>query len=105
VLKVVEWSWPWCVPDGRGRGAKADVPGNPVVDRSAAGAVGTIDGTQVEQIDGHFGTQDIDVLNGYPFFQAKVAPGTHTIQIVNTGTRDSAATDTFVQIDMFAAFQ
>jgi hypothetical protein len=64
-----------------------------------------IDGTEVEQIDGHFGTQDIDLLNGYPFFQAKVAPGTHTIQIVNTGTRDSAAIDTFVQIDMFAAFQ
>ena len=64
-----------------------------------------IDGTQYAIIDGHFGTVDIDELNGYPFFQAKVASGTHTITIVNTGTRDSAATNTFVQIDMFAAFQ
>ena len=29
------------VPDGRGRGAAADVPGNPVADRPAAGAAGT----------------------------------------------------------------
>ena len=64
-----------------------------------------IDGTQVDQIDGHFGTVDIDELNGYGFFQAKVAPGMHTIQLVNTGTRDSAATDTFMQIDMFVAFR
>jgi len=62
-----------------------------------------IDGTQVDQIDGHFGTADIDELNGYGFFQAKVGSGTHTIQLVNTGTLDSAATNTFMQIDMFVA--
>jgi hypothetical protein len=34
--------YPMSTPtDGRGRGAKADVPGNPVVDRPAAGAAGT----------------------------------------------------------------
>jgi hypothetical protein len=63
-----------------------------------------IDGTRVAQIDGHFGPADDDALNGYGFFQAKVAPGTHTIKLLNTGTRDSAASDTFMQIDMFAAF-
>ena len=64
-----------------------------------------IDGTQYAIIDGHFGTVDIDELNGYPFFQANVPSGTHTITIVNTGTHDPAATSTFVQIDMFAAFR
>jgi hypothetical protein len=64
-----------------------------------------IDGTQYAKIDGHFGTADIDELNGYPFFQAQVPSGTHTITIVNTGRKDPAATNTFVQIDMFAAFQ
>jgi hypothetical protein len=64
-----------------------------------------IDGTQVGQVDGHYSTVDDDALNGYGLFQAKVAPGTHTIQLVNTGTRDSAATNTFIQIDMFVAFQ
>ena len=64
-----------------------------------------IDGTQYAIIDGHFGTADIDELNGYPFFQASVPSGTHTITIVNTGTKNPAATNTFVQIDMFAAFQ
>jgi hypothetical protein len=63
-----------------------------------------IDGTQVGQVDSHFGASDIDQLNGYPLFQAKVAPATHTIQIVNTGMADSAALGTFVQIDMFVAF-
>ena len=64
-----------------------------------------IDGTLVQQVDGHYGALDIDQLNGYGFFQAKVAPGTHTIRVVNTGTRDSAAVGTFIQIDMFVAFQ
>jgi hypothetical protein len=63
-----------------------------------------IDGTQVGRVDGHFGSVDNDALNGYGLFQAKVAPGTHTIQLVNTGTADSAATNTFIQIDMFVAF-
>ena len=63
-----------------------------------------IDGAQLGQVDGHFGSVNNDVLNGYGLFQAKVAPGTHTIQLVNTGTADSAATDTFIQIDMFVAF-
>jgi hypothetical protein len=64
-----------------------------------------IDGTPVGQVDGHYSTVDDDALNGYGLFQAKVAPGTHTIQLVNTGTRDSAATNTFIQIDMFVAFK
>jgi hypothetical protein len=64
-----------------------------------------IDGTPVGQVDGHYSTVDDDALNGYGLFQAKVAPGTHTIQLVNTGTRDSAATDTVIQIDMFVAFR
>jgi hypothetical protein len=64
-----------------------------------------IDGTQVGQVDGHYGAVDDDALNGYGLFQAKVPPGTHTIQLVNTGTLDSAARDTFIQIDMFVAFQ
>jgi len=63
-----------------------------------------IDGGPVGQFDGHFGSVDNDALNGYGLFQAKVAPGTHTIQLVNTGTADSAASDTFTQIDMFVAF-
>ena len=63
-----------------------------------------IDGTQVGQVDGHYGAVNDDALNGYGLFQAKVASGTHTIQLVNTGTLDSAATDTFIQIDMFVAF-
>jgi hypothetical protein len=63
-----------------------------------------IDGTQVGQVDEHYGTVDNDALNGYGLFQAKVAPGTHTIQLVNTGTRDSAATNTYIQTDMFVAF-
>jgi trimeric autotransporter adhesin len=63
-----------------------------------------IDGTEVGQVDGHFGAPDIDQLNGYGLFQAKVAPGTHTIQIVNTGMGDSDALGTFTQIDMFVAF-
>jgi hypothetical protein len=63
-----------------------------------------IDGTQVGQVDEHYGTVDNDALNGYGLFQAKVAPGTHTIQLVNTGTPDSAATNTYIQIDMFVAF-
>jgi hypothetical protein len=64
-----------------------------------------IDGTQVGQVDGHYGTKDNDSLNGYGLFQAKVAPGTHTIQLVNTGTLDWAARNSFIQIDMFVAFQ
>jgi hypothetical protein len=64
-----------------------------------------IDGALYATIDGHFGTADIDELNGYPFFQGTVPSGTHTITIVNTGTRDPAATNTFVQIDLFVAFQ
>lgn len=63
-----------------------------------------IDGTQVGQVDGHYSTVDNDALNGYGLFQAKVASGTHTIQLINTGTLDSAATNTFIQIDMFVAF-
>jgi hypothetical protein len=63
-----------------------------------------IDGTPVGQVDGHYSTVDDDALNGYGLFQAKVAPGTHTIQLVNTGTPDSAATNTYIQIDMFVAF-
>jgi len=63
-----------------------------------------IDGTQVGQVDGHYGAPDIDQLNGYGLFQAKVAPGTHSIQIVNTGMGDPAALGTFTQIDMFVAF-
>jgi trimeric autotransporter adhesin len=63
-----------------------------------------IDGTQFGQVDSHYGASDIDQLNGYPLFQAKIAPGTHTIQIVNTGMADPAALGTFTQIDMFAAF-
>ena len=63
-----------------------------------------IDGTRVGQVDSHFGTPDIDQLNGYGFFQAKVASGTHTITLVNTGMRDPAAIGTFIQIDMFVAF-
>jgi hypothetical protein len=63
-----------------------------------------IDGAQVGRVDGHYGTVDNDALNGYGLFQAKVAPGTHTIQLVNTGTKDSAASNTYIQIDMFAAF-
>lgn len=63
-----------------------------------------IDGTEVGQVDGHYGAPDIDQLNGYGLFQAKVAPGTHTIQLVNTGMGDSAALGTFTQIDMFVAF-
>ena len=64
-----------------------------------------IDGTQVGRVDGHYGSEDNDALNGYGLFQAKVAPGRHTIRLINTGTRDSVATDTFIQIDMFVAFQ
>jgi hypothetical protein len=63
-----------------------------------------IDGTQVGQIDEHYGRVDDDALNGYGLFQAKVAPGKHTIKLVNTGTLDSAAIDTYIQIDMFVAF-
>jgi hypothetical protein len=64
-----------------------------------------IDGTLIEQVDGHYGALDIDQLNGYGFFQAKVAPGTHTIQVVNTGnTTSSIPGGTAVQIDMFVAF-
>lgn len=63
-----------------------------------------IDGTQVGQVDEHYGTVDNDALNGYGLFQAKVAPGTHTIQLVNTGNLDLTATNTFMQIDMFVAF-
>jgi hypothetical protein len=63
-----------------------------------------IDGAQVGQVDGHYGSKDNDALNGYGLFQAKVAPGTHTIRLVNTGTLDWAAGNTFIQIDMFVAF-
>jgi hypothetical protein len=63
-----------------------------------------IDGTQVGQVDGHFGNADLDELNGYGLFQATVPFGTHTIELVNTGTHDPGATDDFMQIDMFAAF-
>jgi hypothetical protein len=63
-----------------------------------------IDGALAGRVDGHYGNADIDQLNGYGFFQAKVGPGTHTIQLVNTGTLDSDATDTYTQIDMFVAF-
>jgi hypothetical protein len=63
-----------------------------------------IDGNQVGQVDSHFGASDIDQLNGYGFFQAKVAAGTHTITLVNTGMGDPAAIGTFIQIDMFVAF-
>jgi hypothetical protein len=63
-----------------------------------------IDGTRVGQVDSHFGTPDIDQLNGYGLFQAKVASGTHTITLVNTGMSDTGAIGTFIQIDMFVAF-
>jgi len=63
-----------------------------------------IDGTQVGQVDSHFGALDIDQLNGYGLFQAKVAAGTHAITLVNTGMGDPAAIGTFIQIDMFVAF-
>jgi hypothetical protein len=63
-----------------------------------------LDGTQVGQVDGHYGAPDIDQLNGYGLFQAKVAAGTHTIQLVNTGMGDPAALGTYTQIDMFVAF-
>jgi hypothetical protein len=47
-----------------------------------------------------------DALNGYGLFQAKVAPGTHTIQLINTGnTTSSISGGTAIQIDMFVAFQ
>jgi hypothetical protein len=65
-----------------------------------------IDGTQVAQVDGHFGSVNNDALNGYGLFQAKVAPGTHTIQLINTGnTTSSISGGTAIQIDMFVAFQ
>lgn len=63
-----------------------------------------IDGTLVGQVDGHYGAVDNDALNGYGLFQAKVSPGTHTIKLTNTGILDSAATNTYMQIDMFVAF-
>jgi hypothetical protein len=65
-----------------------------------------IDGTLVAQVDEHFGSVDSDALNGYGLFQAKVAPGTHTIQLINTGNTTSSISDgTAIQIDLFVAFQ
>jgi hypothetical protein len=59
-----------------------------------------IDGVQVGQVDGHYGSVDNDALNGYGLFQAKVASGTHTIQLVNTGDLDSAVNDTFMPMSI-----
>jgi hypothetical protein len=65
-----------------------------------------IDGNWVTQIDGHYPsiTVDNDLLCGIAMYQAKVGYGTHTITIVNTGTRDPNAAGTFTQIDLFVAF-
>jgi hypothetical protein len=63
-----------------------------------------IDGAQIATVDGHFGNVDNDALNAYPLFIAQVTPGTHTIQLVNTGKKDSAASNSYLQFDQFMAF-
>ena len=63
-----------------------------------------IDGTQVGQVDGHFGAVDDDALNAYCLFTWKGAAGNHTIELVVTGTTDAQATDSFLQFDEFMAF-
>lgn len=57
-----------------------------------------IDGQVVAQIDAQYGTVDDDAHAGYGLYQAKLDPGTHTIQLINSGPGA-------LQIDMFAAYQ
>ena len=63
-----------------------------------------IDGTQVGQVDGHFGSVNDDALNAYCLFTWKGAAGNHTIELVVTGTMDAQATNLFLQFDEFVAF-
>jgi hypothetical protein len=85
-------------------GSLIEVYGRPDAENGIFDVV--IDGILVGEVDEHFGSVDNDALNGYGLFQAKVAPGTHTIQLVNTGnTTSSISGGTAIQIDMFVAFQ
>jgi hypothetical protein len=63
-----------------------------------------IDGSQVATVDSHYGKVDNDALNAYPLWIGKVPQGTHTIKLVNTGSRDSAASNSYLQFDEFVAF-
>ncbi len=63
-----------------------------------------VDGSLLSTVDLHFGNIDDDSLNSVMLFAKRVPSGTHKIELVATGTHDSAATNSFIQIDEFAAF-
>jgi hypothetical protein len=63
-----------------------------------------IDNTLKSTIDMNFGNVDDDALNAVMLYAAKLSSGTHTVQLVATGTHDSSATNSFVQIDEFVAY-
>jgi hypothetical protein len=65
----------------------------------------SIDANAPVTIDCHFGNVDDDTLNAVMLYAAKLSPGTHTITLTVTGTHDSSATNSFVQIDEFVAYQ
>lgn len=83
-------------------GSLLEVYGRPDVEDGIFNVL--IDGQQVGQVDSHWGTVDDDALNSYPFFVWKGAPGSHTVELVGTGTKDGAATNTYLQFDEFIAF-